>query len=503
MSAHDYRTLPEILREAAHHHALHTALVALAGPAPIAWTYAELERRAGNAAAALRALGVHPGDRVASLAEPGPAWVAAMFGVLCAGAVFVPLAADTMPDVAGNLCRHVGARFLITGSRPLADVEGVSSLRVSELIENGPAGDFYTETRPDDLAIIAFTSGSTRQPRAVELTHDNIASNVTAVLSRKRAAPGDTFLSLLPPHHMLELTAGLFAPLACGARIVYPSTVMPNRILDAMQEWQVTHAVVVPAFVRALFEEARDQWLETDISDPRALRELLGSTLRSLMVGGAAIDPAWASLCESLGINVDIGYGMTESSPVVSVALSGESPPGSVGTPLPGVDVAISGTGEILLRGRNVMRGYVGDARATAEALSDGWLHTGDRGHRDEAGFLYVTGRIKESMVTANGECLWPEEMEPCYEDPSFAEHCVIPMQDPDGNDLPTLVIVLKSVTTLDDREIEEIFRRLRAAAPTRSRVDRYICIPGPLPRTPTGKIRRRALADSLKQERT
>ncbi len=214
------------------------------------------------------------------------------------------------------------------------------------------------------------------------------------------------------------------------------------------------------------------------------------------MVGGAAVDPAWALLCRAIGIVLDVGYGLTEAGPVVAVGNMQECPPQSVGRPLPGVDVRVDERGEILLRSPSLMRGYYGDPTATANALVDGWLRTGDKGYCDEQGFLYVTGRLKEAIVTASGVTVCPEEFEVHYQDPLFAELCVIPAPGPHGNDIPELIVVPASEASAYD--IESTFRRLRADAPSHCRIERIQMVDQPLPRTPTGKIRRRELAARL-----
>jgi long-subunit acyl-CoA synthetase (AMP-forming) len=235
-------------------------------------------------------------------------------------------------------------------------------------------------------------------------------------------------------------------------------------------------------------------WLATM---PACVRQCLGGTMRSVTVGGAALDAAWARVFEAIGVRLEVGYGLTEASPVVSLGAAGECPAGSVGRALPGIRVKIGRDGEVLVRGRNVMRGYFGDPQATAAALREGWLHTGDRGRLDETGNLFIEGRIKEAMVAATGETVYPDEIEPCYASPQFAEWCVAPTSGADGNDVPTLVVVASDPGAPDDAILAEAYR-LRAAAASRLRVSAVRRIAGPLPRTETGKVRRRALGESL-----
>jgi long-chain acyl-CoA synthetase len=227
------------------------------------------------------------------------------------------------------------------------------------------------------------------------------------------------------------------------------------------------------------------------------VRKRIGGSLRAVGVGGAAIAPGWARTLALLEIDLDVGYGLTEAGPLVSLGWASKCPAGSVGRPLPGVAVRISHDGEILVQSPGVMRAYFGDVAASSAALEGGWLRTGDRGRVDARGFLYIAGRIKEAMVTPAGDTLHPEEVEPYYASRLFAEHCVVPLRGPDGNDLPTLVVVAREPDPGDDA-IEREFAELRAAAPSRYRIARIVRRVEPLPRTLVGKIKRRELGDLL-----
>jgi long-subunit acyl-CoA synthetase (AMP-forming) len=156
----------------------------------------------------------------------------------------------------------------------------------------------------------------------------------------------------------------------------------------------------------------------------------------------------------------------------------------------------VGADGEILLRGPTIARGYHRDPEATRAAFADGWLRTGDRGVLDTHGFLSITGRLKEVMVTAAGETIYPEEIEPYYASPCFAERCVAGRPGPDGNDLPTLFVVPASAGP-SEADLAAVFHQLRASAPARLRLDRMICLDQPLPRTALGKLRRRAVVDA------
>jgi long-chain acyl-CoA synthetase len=503
-------------------------------------SYAQLQMLMERGAALLRDAGLMPGDTVLLSLEPCPAWPVAFFSILEAGLIAVPLPAETPLASAAGVAAFAGARVAVVGQRTRGlDVgSGVRCVPVEELLRAEPSvgrepheamtpSNHGADTpRSPELALLAFTSGSTQKPRAVELTHASILANLQALLQVRQATPGDSFLSMLPPAHLFELTVGLLGPLACGARIVYAPSLMPHRLLAALREEKITHALSVPALLDILYEEVVNELVEAGVVEPvrreqslaetarrvredlneidrerlrTSLRERIGTSFHTLVVGGAALDPAWADITAAVGLRLEVGYGLTEASPIVSLALAAQSPPGSAGRPLPGLEVRLDENHEILVRGPSVMRGYWRDPEATAEGLRDGWLHTGDSGRLDADGFLFITGRLKEAIVTAAGETLYPEEVEPYYDSPLFAERCVAALPGPQGNDLPTLFVVPISPDA-DEQALRHTFEDLRAAAPARFRVTNLVRLAGPLPRTALGKIRRRVVAQEWQQ---
>lgn len=479
MSA-SFERVEDLVREGAARFPRETAVQRCKAAGGTCLTHAGLHAAVESAAASLRAKGLPPGERVV-LALPGsPEWAVAFFAILRAGLVAVPVVSDTpAPALEAIVARSRAAA--VVGSRR------AGALAVETLLARARALAPLADRANEPLALLAFTSGSTGEPRAVELTHANLLANLAALLGARRAAPGDAFLSMLPPAHLFELMAGLLAPLACGARIVYAGAPLVNRLVQSAREDGITHVLTVPALLAALCREVGSE----------NVRERLGPTLRVVCVGGAALDPRLARLVARAGIDVEVGYGLSEASPIVSLGLAAECPPGSVGRALAGVDVRLDARGEILVRGPSVMRGYWRDPAATAQVLHDGWLSTGDLGRIDEQGFLFVTGRLKELMVTDAGETLHPEELEPWYASPLFAEHCIVPVRGPHGNDVPTLVIVLAQ-RELPEEELQRAFAHLRAAAPPRCRVAGLVRHAAPLPRTALGKLRRRVLAEEL-----
>lgn len=488
-------------------------------------SYAQLYERIRSGAAALGGLNLTAGDRVLLAMESRPDWVAAFFSILEAGLVVVPIPADTAPAAAAGIVGHAGAKAAIVSERTLdisEALEGVALIPAESLFHGDASSPAAKASGGGDLALIAFTSGSVQQPRGVELTHTNLCANFNALLKVRRVPPGTGFLSILPPAHLFELMIGLLGPLACGARVVYVGSPLPNRIVDALRECGISHTPVVPALVSCLYDQILDQLIGAGLIDPErrhqspaetvrrlhsdlgeadlariraAIRSQTGSTWNTLLVGGAAMDPNLIEALDIIGVQTEFGYGLTETSPLVTIGRAAECPRGSVGRALPGVDVRIDKQGEILVRGPNVTRGYHKNPGITPGAFVDGWFRTGDHGRLDSEGFLFITGRLKEAMVTAAGETIYPEEAEPYYSDPLFAEFCVTGAPGPDGNDSPTLFVAPVSPDTTSE-ELDKICAGLRAAAPARFRVDRWVRLEQPLPRTASGKVRRRLLSE-------
>jgi long-chain acyl-CoA synthetase len=483
-------------------------------------SFVDLAARMMGGAAHLAAHGIEPGDRVVLALRPGPEWVSAFFAIAHAGAVVVPLPLSTPVASIAAIHRHTAATAAIyEGQLGLLDVR-----QVALPAGNGPA--MVGKASREDLAVLGITSGSTSRPRAVELTHANILADIEALLQVRAEGPGDRLLSMLPPAHLFELVGGLLAPLACGAEVVFAGVPMPNRLVAALRQEEISHALAVPALLQCLYDEVVDRLIVNGVILPErrfqspaetamrmrtevtpedlaaikaGVRDQIGSAFSTLIVGGAAADPAIASILADVGIRLELGYGLTEAAPIVSVGYASQVPAGSVGQALPGIEVRIADDQEILVRGANVMRGYFRDAAATAEALTpDGWLHTGDCGRIDADGFLFINGRLKEVIVTAAGETIYPDEAEPYYGSPLFAEHCVAGVRDANGNDLLTLFVVAKP--GIAAAELERAYQALRQTAPTRLRTQLLIQLTDPLPRTPTGKVRRHALQTILHQ---
>lgn len=499
---------------------------ALAQPSGSTLSFLALEVEMNAGAANLLSVAKR-GDFALLYMPAQPVWLAALFAIWRAGMVAVPVPTEAPVDSVIKLATRLRPSVIVTDEPAAARLSPRTPARVINAAQLGRApsqgyAELAQSSDPDDLALLSLTSGSTGQPKLVALTHAALLANIQSLLRIRHGGAEDAFLSMLPPTHLFELVTGQLCPLAYGVRVVYMGALLPNRVIDALRQERITRAVAVPALLELLYKEVVDVLTASKVINPSERSLAIAETARRLsqlndtqrawllmnlhqripehfhhlIVGGAAIDPAWPFVCRGIGITLDVGYGLTEAGPVVAVGNMEQCPPTSVGRPLPGVEVRVDERGEILVRSPSLMCGYYGDEAATVETLIEGWLHTGDKGHLDEQGFLYVTGRLKEAIVTSSGATVCPEEFETHYQDPVFAELCVIPAPGPHGNDIPELIVVPAAKASADD--IESAFRRLRAAAPSRCRVERIQTLDYPLPRTPTGKIRRRELAAHL-----
>lgn len=426
-------TLVDLLTQSARLHRDRTATVMRLGVRSVRYTYAGLDERAHGYARLLHEHGVVKGDRVLLWAANQPDWVAAMFGSFLAGGVVVPLDVRSAREFVDRVVGQTEPVVAFAGrdEAPVLRELGVRVIEVESLrlpagppVEPAPLG-------PADLAEIIFTSGTTGDPKGVMLTHGNIASNVTAVLAVVPIDAGTRLISLLPLSHMFEQIGGCFAPLRIGAAIAYPASRQPAALARVMQEWKPTIIIAVPQvltlFLHAIDREAAAQGKMHTLARlrvvarrlPFPLRRLLfrpvlkrfGGALDFVVSGGAALDIEVMRAWETMGIAVVEGYGTTECAPVITANPRHDRRPGSAGRVLAGQELRIAPDGEVQTRGPNVFPGYWRNETATQASFEDGWYCTGDLGEMKD-GFLYLRGRKKDLIVLADGQNVYPEDVE-------------------------------------------------------------------------------------------
>ncbi|MEA2607647.1 MAG: long-chain acyl-CoA synthetase [Chloroflexota bacterium] len=411
------------------------------------WTYRELDRRSRLAAWRLREqLGLQPGDRILTWSPSEPALAAVYFGAMRAGLILVPLDLRMTADaIAGILAAAVPRRLILGTGRDAPDPASAGlatfpTTTVADLVadEDGalPADwsatvDAWPRPRPADVWDLIFTSGTTGTPKGVMVAHDNLLATIGAI--HHVIPPLDhRIVSVLPLSHLFEQAIGLIYALSVGADILYVRSRNPRVLFEALRAHRVTSMIVVPQ-VLDLFWTAIER--EADRSGRRAtfdrlraiarhlpyrLRRLmfrsvharLGDGLRLFVSSGAFLPPALQQAWEDLGLVVVQGYGSTENG-FGTCTTPQDHGLGTVGRPMPPVELRIAEDGEVLFRGPTLFKGYWRDPEATARTMDpDGWYHTGDIGHLDPGGRLILSGRTKDRIVLPNGFNVYPEDIE-------------------------------------------------------------------------------------------
>ncbi|MFO0878678.1 MAG: long-chain fatty acid--CoA ligase [Gemmataceae bacterium] len=388
-------------------------------------------------ASALIHLGLAPGERVGLLGENSRTWLSTDLAILLAGGVNVtPHAPLTARQVHYQLHDSETSWVFVSDRIQLDKIRsmrcdlprlrgvivfdaaacGPGEIPWSALVQQGRVALSSNQEEllrrehaigPDDLATLMYTSGTTGQPKGVMLTHGNVLSNVEAVLQVQPQEPGDVILSWLPYTHIYARTCDHYLALLSGTTLALAES--PETLVERLAEVAPTHMASVPRF----YEKVLNAVASSDAAvTAKRLRHVFGPRISWLSSGGAPLPVPIAQAYQAAGLPLMQGYGLTESSPVISFNSRAHNRLGTVGRAVPGVEVCIAPDGEVLSRGPHIMKGYWKNPEATAEAIRDGWLHTGDLGTLDADGFLSITGRKKELLVLSNGKKVVPSYLE-------------------------------------------------------------------------------------------
>ena len=276
---------------------------------------------------------------------------------------------------------------------------------VADLIEAGKETPENEPPKEDDVSMIVYTSGTTGKSKGVMLTQSNLYCNIEAILYDED--PGLVFLSVLPVHHAFCLVMDWLNGFWMGSVLCINDSLM--HMVRNMTIFEPDVMLMVPLMLETIYKRVKA--LGADVPAEILAKKVFGPKLTRIFTGGAHLDPYYIDEFAKWGISVYEGYGMSECSPVITSNKEGDCKKGSIGRPLPNVEVKFE-DGEILVRGTSVMKGYYNMEKETAETLKDGWLHTGDKGYMDEDGFLFINGRVKNLIILSNGENISPEEIE-------------------------------------------------------------------------------------------
>ncbi|HVK25502.1 MAG TPA: AMP-dependent synthetase/ligase [Actinokineospora sp.] len=393
-------------------------------------SYAELAERVRAVAGGLAALGVAAGDRVGLLAETRPEWTVCDLAIAESGAVSVPVyptnsaeecawvlgdsgAAVVICEGAEHVDRVRSVRDRLPALRAVVSIDPVDGVPALADVVAGGVAVAAAEVDPDSPNTIVYTSGTTGPPKGCLLSHRNWRAALDAIEQRTTLGEGDTMYLYLPLAHMFARMVQL-TTFECGATLVYFGGDI-RAVVGELIEVKPTHLPSVPRLFEKAYGMVRAQIERAGTTTEQAqdmVRAALGGRVREALTGAAPIAPEILEFFAGCGIPVYEAYGMTESTALISANSPGAVRFGSVGRALPGITVRIADDGEVLAQGDNVFTGYHNNPEATAATVVDGWLHTGDLGRVDEDGYLYITGRKKDIIITAGGKNLTPANLE-------------------------------------------------------------------------------------------
>jgi long-chain acyl-CoA synthetase len=439
--------------------------------------------------------GVKAGDRVALWVKNCPEFVTAVFGILSAGGVVVPINNFLKPAEVSYILNDSGANVLITDMELAAHFETLKAARPAFQILQVEqfASPIANRQSPianqneSDLAALLYTSGTTGHPKGAMLTHGNFLHNVASCVAALDVREDERVVVALPQFHSFMFTVGTLLPMVCGAGILLLKALHPfKQVLAEIARHRGTILPAVPSFFRALL----------------AVPEFGRLPLRLCISGGAPLPvEVFNEFTRKFPFPLREGYGPTESSPVATVnPIYGINKPGSIGKPIPNVELSIRNEdgkelpvgdiGEICIRGGNVMRGYWNQPEETAKVLRDGWLYTGDVGYRDTDGYFFITDR-KRDMLLVNGINVYPREIEEViYQFPGVKEAAVIGMPDARKGEQPVAFVAAVEGQTLDERTLLQFVRGKLADY----KMPKHVVFMPALPRNATGKILKTAL---------
>ncbi len=543
-------------------HGNRQAVIGLREGGAESWAYGELAVHVRRLAHGLAEVGVGRGDHVVLFAPARPEWMVACLATVGAGAVATPVDVQLGDEMLARILDNSGAKFVFTTAeqaerlerldvvvkpKPIALDTGKEDPRSwRHLLASERRHTELASLEPHEQAALFYTSGTTGAPKGVPLSHANLAFQIDTILGANVVTEDDRMLVPLPLHHVYPFVMGMLAPLKLGLTIVLPQSLTGPQLVRALKEGEVTVIAGVPRLYSALYAgiegrarsggkaaaalfgiSARSStWIRRRTGMDagkvvmRPLRERLGPDLRVLASGGAPLDPGLARKLEGMGWRIVVGYGLTETSPLLALKPPNGKKLGSVGQPVPGTDVRLDPSampgvdperrgerrlttepyqeGEILARGPGVFSGYLNLPQETEEVFTeDGWFRTQDLGYFDEDGYLYVTGRASTLIVTEGGKNVQPEGVEETYlQDPVIREIGVLQRE---GRLVAVIVPDLEEIRRRAveiDRSIRHAVEGVSERMPSYQRISEYAITHQPLERTQLGKIRRHLLEE-------
>jgi long-chain acyl-CoA synthetase len=458
------------------------------------WTFGQLGEEVDRTAAFLRER--VKGDTVGVLLLNSPRYVTTLLAIWKAGKTAVPLNYLLPPADLGFIIKDSGMSALVSSQffgqalaaiRPLFGDRGV--ILMADDPDYGSAGTGPASREYRDPALYLYTSGTTGRPKGVVLTHHNLAHNVESCQRAGEFDSRDSFLCLLPFFHTYAITGTILLPLLNGCKMVLVDRFQPLKVLKLIEDHKISVFLAIPSMYRVLAATEGNFNV---------------SSVRFPISGGEPLPLAVADAFEKrFNCPIFEGYGQTEAAPVVTLNLPKARKSGTIGRALPGVELAIwddqnnvlpaDQVGEIMVRGGNVMQGYHHLPEETSKTITNGWLHTGDLGRMDSEGYVTITGRKKDLIISA-GENIYPREIEEVLaQHPKVKEVAVIGVKDEVRGEVPKAFVIVREGESVDEKELRAFCRDSLA----NYKVPKHIELVADFPRTPTGKVLKRMLSAS------
>lgn len=512
------------------------------------FTYGDLATKIERFHLIFDSVGVKKGDKIALCAKNSARWGVSFLSIVTYEAVAVPILADFLPESVNHLVDHSGSKILFTDPDIWKKLDIARMPNVNTVVSVADFSILYTDddktrealasletlykehfpegVRPEDvhypvdndkeLSIINYTSGTTSAPKGVMIRHECLSSNVEFGQEHIPSSSEDRIVSMLPMAHMYGMMFEFLYPL-CGGTTVYflGKTPTPALLLGAMKEIKPYIVITVPLVMEKIFKSALLPKLKTPAmrvltSIPgvnkvifKKIREKLmsafGGNVRSIVMGGAALNPEVESWFKKIGIPFTVGYGMTEAAPLLAYAPWEEFVPKSCGKSVDRVEVRVDSedpqhiVGEIQARGTNIMSGYYKNEEATRAAFTaDGWMNTGDLGVIDSQGNIFIRGRSKNMILSSNGQNIYPEEVEAVVNNQSYIVESVVVDR---ASKLVALVYVDKDALAKDQVKFESLVPGMMTAVnkqlPSYSKITKFEVVDAPFEKTPKMSIKR------------
>jgi long-chain acyl-CoA synthetase len=489
-------------------------------------TYGEVLETALGFARELESRGIAKGERVMLWGENSAEWAAVFFGCALRGVIVVPMDDNSAADFATRVLQQASGKLLVISQRHLRECSDgaftTATLKLEDIRQRRnpeSAAPPKVALGPNDILQIVFTSGTTAEPKGVVITHGNVLANIAPLeremrgyLKCERFVHPLRFLNLLPLSHVFGQFLGMFLPPLLGGTVVFQEELKPSEVLNTIRRERVSVLVTVPRVLQSL-----KQKLERDLEDGgqadafrlrfrsaegqhflrrwwtfRAIRRQFGWKFWAFISGGAALDSETEAFWDRLGYAVIQGYGLTETTSLISVNHPFRLGKGSIGKVLPGREVKLAEDGEILVRGGGVTSGYWNESGSQKISNSEGWCRTGDIGALDEVGNLYFKGRKKEVIVTGGGTNVYPEDLEAALRRQPEVNDCVVVGTERGGNAEPCAVVILRG-----DGNLEQAVQRANQSLAEYQRMRLWIEWPQEdFPRTNTQKPRRNVIRE-------